>query len=158
MLLSLLQDGCFAAIAAIGFAAISRPPRTAYVHCAFIAAVGHGIRFVLMRNGVHIIPAALVAALVIGLLATFLARRAKCPPETFTFPALLPMIPGMYAYNTVKGLVMCAVCTDETQFLHYFHLMAANGLVCSLAILAMVGGVTVPILLLKNVSFSATRA
>mgnify|MGYP002701945328 CR=1 FL=1 len=158
MLLSLLQDGCFAAIAAIGFAAISRPPRTAYVHCAFIAAVGHGIRFVLMRNGVHIVPAALVAALAIGLLATFLARRAKCPPETFTFPALLPMIPGMYAYNTVKGLVMCAVCTDETQFLHYFHLMAANGLVCSLAILAMVGGVTVPILLLKNVSFSATRA
>ena len=41
MIGEILQDALFAAIAAIGFAAISRPPRRAYLWCALIAAVGH---------------------------------------------------------------------------------------------------------------------
>ncbi|WP_301707862.1 threonine/serine exporter family protein, partial [uncultured Duncaniella sp.] len=48
MVEKIFQDALFAAIAAIGFAAISRPPRRAYVYCALIAAVGHSLRFVLM--------------------------------------------------------------------------------------------------------------
>lgn len=49
MFLQIFQDALFAAIAAIGFAAISRPPRRAYVYCAVIAAIGHALRFVLMN-------------------------------------------------------------------------------------------------------------
>ena len=45
MVEKIFQDALFAAIAAIGFAAISRPPRRAYVYCALIAAVGHSLRF-----------------------------------------------------------------------------------------------------------------
>ena len=37
----MLQDGLFAAIAAIGFSAISRPPKQAFLWCALIAATGH---------------------------------------------------------------------------------------------------------------------
>ena len=33
-LFNILQDGFFAAIAAIGFASISNPPRQAYKYCA----------------------------------------------------------------------------------------------------------------------------
>ena len=39
-LFNILQDGFFAAIAAIGFASISNPPRQAYKYCALIAALG----------------------------------------------------------------------------------------------------------------------
>ena len=40
-------DGAFAAVAAIGFAIISNPPRKAILISAFLAAVGHGLRYFL---------------------------------------------------------------------------------------------------------------
>ena len=45
LVLSVLLDGIFAAIAAIGFAVISNPPREAILISALLAAVGHA-RFV----------------------------------------------------------------------------------------------------------------
>ena len=47
MILDILQDGLFAALAAIGFSSISNPPRKAYAYCALIAAVGHAVRYTL---------------------------------------------------------------------------------------------------------------
>ena len=109
-ILSILQDAFFGGLAGIGFASISNPPKNAYKYCFVISAVGHAIRFVLMNNSYYhfgLIVASFVAALSIGFLTVFMARKAKCPPETFSFPSLLPMIPGMYAYRTIEGLVMC---------------------------------------------------
>lgn len=159
-LIEIIQDGFFAAIAAIGFSSISNPPCNAYGWCAGIAAVGHIIRYILTHNpyvNAHIIFASLVAAFAIGLLAVWLAPRAKCPAETFSFPALLPMIPGMYAYRTVEALVLCLGSHTEADFNHYFYLFSSNGLTCTFIVAGMVTGVTVPIFLFKKISFHATR-
>ena len=160
MLINILQDGFFAALAAIGFASISNPPRRAYLYCALIAAVGHSIRFVLMNNQLfhfHIIAASTIAAFFIGLAAVWLAPHAKCPAETCFFPALLPMIPGMYAYRTIGALLLCLYHQDEALFSHYFYLLAYNGFTCVFIIMGMVIGATVPIFIFKNISFRATR-
>lgn len=160
MLLNILQDGFFAAIAAIGFSSISNPPKQAYAYCALIAAVGHSIRYVLTNNAFYqlqIIPASTIAAFVIGLLAVYLAPRAKCPAETCLFPALLPMIPGMYAYRTIAALLLCLSHQEENIFDHYLYLLTFNGLTCLFIILGMVAGATIPIFLFKNISFQATR-
>ena len=100
LFINIIQDIIFSAIAAIGFASISNTPPSAMRYCALLAAIGHCIRFLLMGElNVHIIVASTLAAIIIGSLAIIFAPRAKCPPETFSFPALLPMIPGMYAYR-----------------------------------------------------------
>ena len=52
MLPEILSDGFFAAVAAIGFGAISDPPMRAFPVIALLAAVGHALRFVLMQGGV----------------------------------------------------------------------------------------------------------
>lgn len=156
-LLEILQDGFFAAVAAVGFSAIAHPPRAAYKYCALIAAVGHCIRFMLMENGTHIITAAFVASLSVGMLAILIAPRVKCPPETFSFPSLLPMIPGMYAYRTVQALVLCLMQKEEVFFNHYMYLLVYNGLTAIIIVLGMVVGVTIPIFLFKRLSFSATK-
>ena len=110
MISEILQDALFAAIAAIGFAAISRPPHRAYLYCAIIAAAGHSLRFWLMNAtygyGMHIVVATLIATFAIGLLAVFLSPVAHMPAETSLFPSLLPMIPGIYAYNSFGGILM----------------------------------------------------
>lgn len=156
----LFQDGFFAAIAAIGFASISNPPRQAYACCAFLAAVGHAVRFGLMQDslvGMHIIGASTLASFTIGLMAVWLAKMVKCPAETCFFPALLPMIPGMYAYRAIEALVMCLYYQEESVFDHSFYLLAYNGFTCAFIILGMVVGANIPIFLFKKMSFKVTR-
>lgn len=158
MILELLQDAFFAAVAAIGFSAISNPPRRAYVYCAVIAAVGHSFRFLLMGTlHWHIVAATTAAAFLIGVLAVLLGPRSKMPPETYLYPALLPMIPGVYAYRSVAALVMCLYHSGEQTFLHYFYLFANNGLTCFFILLGMVVGATVPIFMLPHITFQSTR-
>lgn len=159
-ILCILQDALFGALAGVGFASISNPPHKAYPYCALISGVGHGVRYLLMNNASHpqsLIVASFVAALVIGFMSVGLALRAKCPPETFSFPSLLPMIPGMYAYRTIEGLVMCLSSQDEGSFNHYLYLCTSNGFTCAFDILGMVLGVTAPIFILSKVSYRVTR-
>lgn len=159
-LLNILQDAFFAAVAAIGFAAISRPPRRAYLFCALIAAVGHSLRYCLMAGvlaNMHIVGATFVAAFVVGTLAVFLSPVAGTPAETCLFPALLPMIPGIYAYKACAGLAMCVLHQTPEAFEHYFYLFGSNALTTLFILLCMVIGATVPIFIFKKVSFRATR-
>lgn len=159
MIIQILQDALFAAIAAIGFAAISRPPVRAYKYCALIAAVGHSLRFVLLHipHPLHIIIASLIAAFVIGVLAVLISRHAKFPAETCLFPALLPMIPGIYAYKAFGGLALCIFRSSAENFGYNFYLFASNGLTCCVILLSMVTGATLPIFMFKRIAFQATR-
>lgn len=161
MILQFLQDALFAAIAAIGFAAISRPPKQAYPYCALIAAIGHSSRFLLMQSDCfhfHIVTATTSASLIIGLLAVLLSSKSRVPAETFLYPSLLPMIPGIYAYKTFGGLAMCIYHSTEEAFDHYFYLFISNGLTCFFILTGMAIGATVPIFLMKRISFQATRS
>lgn len=159
IVLKVLGDALFAGVAAIGFSAISRPPRRAYLWCALIAAVGHSFRYILLQSGIHmhIVAATTLAALLIGILSVLLSPKTRVPAETYLFPALLPMIPGIYAYKTFGGLVMCMVHSGESDFHHYFYLFADNGLTCFFILLGMAIGATIPIFMLKRISFQATR-
>lgn len=152
-LLSLLEDGTFAAIAAVGFAVISNPPRRVLPVCALIAAVGHATRFALMNGpaSLHIILAGFFAALIIGTLALIASHRMHCPSECFSFPALLPMIPGMYAYGTVQALIKCLSAGGfNDNFVYYFNLLQYNALMCTLIVMMMVVGITLPRLLIQR--------
>ena len=125
--MDILSDALFAAIAAIGFAAISRPPGKSN------------------------------AGLAVGIFAVLLSPLSKMPAETCFFPALLPMIPGMYAYRSFGALALCLLHPDEDAFGHYFYLFASNAFTCCFVLLGMVIGATLPIFLLKKISFQATR-
>lgn len=159
MIIQIFQDALFAAIAAIGFAAISRPPRRAYLYCAVIAAVGHSLRYMLINAGPHlnIIPASLIASFLIGVLAVVAASRSRFPAETCLFPALLPMIPGIYAYKAFGGLALCLLSGVSDRFDHYFSLFAYNGMMCCGILLCLVLGATLPIFIFKKIAFQATR-
>ncbi len=158
VVLDIVFDGLFAAVAGVGFMSISNPPRQAYGVVAVLAAVGHSIRYVLMSVlGMSISLACLFAALSIGLLSIPLARLVRCPAETFSFPSLLPMIPGMYAYRTVQAVVHCLGTVDEVEFMHWLYMLVYNGLTAICAIMLMVVGVTVPIFVFKKYSFDVTR-
>lgn len=161
MLIQLFQDALFSAIAAIGFACASNPPRRAYLYCGIIAAAGHASRYLILQSesadsGFFLFATA-TAALLIGLLAVIAAPLAKVPAETYLYPALLPMIPGMYAYRMFGALVMLLSDSGEEGFYHNFYLFASQGLMFFAILLVMAVGSTAPIFLFKRLSFQATR-
>ena len=159
MLLQIFQDALFSAIAAIGFAVISRPPRNAYLYCALIAAVGHSLRYILMNTDIsmHVIPATFIASFAIGIIAVFVSPLSKIPAETYLFPALLPMVPGIYAYKTFAGFAKCIFSVGQDLFMHSLYLFCYNGMTCMSILLCMVIGAVIPIFMFKRISFQATR-
>ncbi len=151
MLIDLLLDGFFAAIAAIGFGSISNVPIRSFKGCALLAAMGHATRYFLMNiMGWNIIPAAFIASIVIGVTAPKAGHFWRVPTEALAYPALLPMIPGMYAYRAVEGLLMCITCKDDALFNHAFYLFWWNGMICSIIIVLMVLGLTISIQVMQR--------
>lgn len=155
----ILLDGVFAAIAAIGFGAISDPPMRAFPRIALLAAVGHALRFCLMNYAsVDIATASLCAAVVIGLGSLWLGRGVRCPMTVLYIPALLPMIPGIYAYKTVFSLIMFLqslnVPGEGVQYMQQFFL---NATVSVSVIIMLAAGATLPIFIFSRRAFSLTR-
>jgi len=71
----ILLDGLFAAVAAIGFGAISDPPMRAFPRIALLAAIGHALRFTLIHcAALDIATASLFAAFAIGMGSLWLGR------------------------------------------------------------------------------------
>jgi uncharacterized membrane protein YjjB (DUF3815 family) len=154
----LLIDGALAAVAAIGFAVISNPSRKAVAVSALLAAVGHALRFALIHSaGLEIWLATFFAASCIGLLSILFARIIHCPAEVFSFPSLLPMIPGLFAYRTILGLIKFMQSADMVKkqafIMDFFH----NGLTTVFILFALVVGVSLPVLFFPKLSFSVTR-
>ncbi len=151
ILLYFLQDAFFAAIAAIGFGSISNIPLKGFVGSAALAAVGHNIRLFLMEfAGWNIVAASLPAGFAIGVLSLPLSNLLGIKSETLSSPALLPMIPGMYAYRAVQSFILCFTTNDINHFQHYFSLFGYNFFTCAMAVMALVVGIVSPRILFKR--------
>lgn len=154
----IIQDGFFAAIASIGFAVISNPPKKAVAVSAFLACVGHSFRFYLLQTtSISLSGATLLAALGIGLMSLVFAKRIHCPAEVFSFPSLLPMIPGMYAYNLILSLMKFANTSDIVSQQNLIVDIFKNGLTVIFVMFALVIGVSLPLLIFNKQSFMMTR-
>lgn len=155
---AILFDGFFAAIAAIGFSVISNPPRKAIFVSALLAAIGHGLRYFLLHStNIDIASASFIAAFVIGMLSILFAKKIHCPAEVFSFPSLLPMIPGMYAYKTVLALVKFIQCKDNEMSVNIIVNIFRNGATTIFILFALVVGVAVPMFIFHKQSFAVTR-
>ena len=107
--------------------------------------------------GTHIIWASLAAGLAIGMLSVITGVMIKQPVESLSFPSLLPMIPGMYAYRTFQNLLGCVSTSCRDEFLDYFYRMSDNFLTGCLIIIMLAVGAVVPMLAFSRTSFQATR-
>ena len=104
-LLNLLDDMLFAAIPAVGFALVFNVGSKALKYCAILAAIGHATRTLLLHFGIPIVFATFLATCVIGFIGVHLSHRYLAHPKAFTVAAIIPMIPGVYAYKAMIGMV-----------------------------------------------------
>ena len=166
---SVAADAIGAAIAAIGFSVISNPPRRVIPCTAILAAIGHSIRFVLLQYaGLDLASASFIAAfsfnrLYVGdsiiHLSHFSAYKLFCPATVLYIPALLPMIPGMYAYRTVFPLIkFLQSSNNDNEAIHYLLEIFKNGITTASVLFALAVGATIPIFIFYKRAFTMTRA
>lgn len=105
LLLSLLDDMLFAAIPAVGFALIFNVPPKALKYCAILGALGHGSRMLLVQFGMPLVFATFFGAALIGFIGVRLSHRYLAHPKVFTVAAVIPMIPGVYAYKAMIAVL-----------------------------------------------------
>lgn len=156
----ILYDAVFAAIAGIGFGAISDPPLKAFSYIALLSALGHSTRFCLMHYaGLDIASASLCGSLVIGFGSFFAGRKARCPMTVLSIPSLLPMVPGIYAYKTILSLIMFlrGSSVDVGTGISYVDSLWSNFFISFTTTFNLAIGVTVPHLVLRDKAMSLTR-
>ncbi|MFN1619892.1 threonine/serine exporter family protein [Vibrio rotiferianus] len=103
--LGLLNDMFFAAIPAVGFAMVFNVPQRALVYCAVGGAIGHGSRYLMMHFGLPIEWATFFAATLVGMIGVHWSHRFLAHPKVFTVAALIPMVPGVFAYKAMIAMV-----------------------------------------------------
>lgn len=157
--LDILSDAFFAALASIGFGAISDPPMRAFRFIAVLAAIGHACRYCLMTYaGFDISLGSLTGALLIGFGSLWLGKKVHTPMTVLCIPALLPMIPGKYAYNMVLSQIMFMQNMDiPAERSRYMEMFFSNTMVTCTVIFMLAVGVILPMFIFPKRAHSLTR-
>lgn len=157
-ILDIIIHGLFASIAAIGFAVISNPSKSAVIASGILAAIGFAFRYTLLKTvDIDIATATFLAATLMGSLSFLFAKILRCPNEVFTFPSLLPMIPGMFAYKMFLAFAKFIRTDDPAIYQSLLVEATKNGLTAIFILIALVVGVSFPVMLFHKQSFSVTR-
>mgnify|MGYP000947748128 FL=1 len=141
---SLIQKGCWAAVATLGFSILFNVPKYALPYCALIGAFGYALRTALTSGGLGMVSATLCAALLIGVMATILAQRYGVSGTLFAVGPAIPLVPGSYAYKAVMGIVMVAESPQLERSTELLLTAFDNGIKAVLTILFLSFGIALP--------------
>lgn len=153
----ILYDALFAAVAALGFAVVSGPSLRSLPYICLLAACSHALRFTLMTYcAVDIVTASLLGAVLAGFMSLWAGRRCHTPVTCLFIPALLPMVPGMYAYRSVFALIMFVQSTGAQANEHLLQ-FGSNIAVTIMVTSVIAAGASLPKFLFPRLAFTMTR-
>lgn len=150
-LLKIVELAVWTGIAGVGFGILFNIPRKAIL-TVFILGFGVGlIKSVLLKLGVNIVLASFVAALFVGVFSTPLAHKIHQPPVVFSIPAVIPMIPGYFAYKTVLAMMnytFMDVASEKRMEL--IDSIFTNGFTMLFVLISLTLGISLPLLLMRK--------
>ena len=144
LILQLLDDMIIAAVPAVGFALIFNVPPKALIYCAFLGALGHSFRTLLLHFDVQLVLATFLAAGLIGFIGVQISQHYLAHPKVFTVAAIIPMIPGIYAYKAMIAIVQIGSYGTSPEL---FQQMMDNFVKTGFLLGALVFGLALPRLL-----------
>ena len=119
-------------------------PVPALKYCALGGAIGHGSRYLMMQFGIPIEWATFFAATIVGMVGVNWSHKFLAHPKVFTVAALIPMVPGVFAFKAMIAMV-------EINHLGFtpelFSTLMANFLKAMFIIAGLAVGLAVPGLL-----------
>lgn len=103
--LEIVINIAFSYIASVGFALTINVPHRALNYSGISGVIGWMVYWFSARAGMGRMLSNLAGAFVVGILGLIFARIKKCPVTVFNIPALVPLVPGVPAYQAVRSLV-----------------------------------------------------
>lgn len=158
ILLNVLAKALFASVVGLGFGLISNPPRRALYAILITAFIGYLLRaFMMDAMGISVFVACLCSAFLMGCSGLVVGKMTHTPATVIYIPALLPMIPGMYAYKAIFAYIRFMYHIDFVEkavYLDQFftYLSYAVGILICLAL-----GSIIPMFIFTKTANSLTR-
>ena len=100
----------------------------------------------------------LAGALIIGFGSIWLGKKVRSPMIVLYIPALLPMIPGKFAYNMVFSQIMFLQNVNSPiERTKYMEMFFSNTMVTCTVVFLLAVGATLPMFLFPRRASSLTR-
>ncbi|MGL6021855.1 MAG: threonine/serine exporter family protein, partial [Chitinophagaceae bacterium] len=139
----ILSKAFWCGLGAIGFGILFNVPQRAIVVLWIGGALGGLLKFGLLGAEMSVIFSSFVGASAVGILSIPMAHYKHVPPMIFSIPSVIPLIPGVFAYRTILGLIKLS----EHIGPDYSTILAEtvnNGVITLFIIISLSVGVAVP--------------
>lgn len=150
----ILYHGLWSGIAAVGFGVLFNVPPRTILTIALLGLMTGIIKFGFLHYSSAIVPATFVAAGFIGVISVPLGKRIHTPPLVFSVPAVIPMIPGYFAYKMMLALMGATISEHAEIHPETVVTIVDNGLKMLFILVAITLGVSIPKLIFRKESVS----
>ena len=135
--------------AALGFAVLFNVPPRALVAVWLLAVAGGFVKLVTLGLGLGAVTASLLGASTIGVLSIPAAHNRHAPPMVFSIAAVIPMVPGVFAYRTMIGLARLTGVVDSA-YQQALSETINNGAKALFILMALAVGVALPNIVMRQ--------
>ncbi len=153
-----LEKFFWCGFAALGFAILFNVPKRTLFMIAILGATGGLTKFILLHYGFSVVIAPLCGATLIGILSIPVAHYRHAPPLIFYIPAVIPMIPGIFAYRMMLGLIKLIGDPHVADYTQNISETVNNGLKVFFIIMSLAVGVAFPMLITRKESVKDFKA
>lgn len=157
IILDILIKSFWAGIAAIGFAMLFNVPRRTLFAIWSLGALGGLIKFSAMNFDFGIVFASFLGATAVGFVSIQTAHIQKSPPLIFSIPAVIPMVPGLFAYKMMLGMIALTSMENTDTYLQSLIETVNNGAKMMFVLISLGTGVAIPMLLTRKESIKKSR-
>ena len=139
-------------LAALGFAILFNVPQRTLWVIFLLGALGGALKILTIKFGGGIILGSFFGAMLVGFLSIYAAHFRHAPPFVFAIPAVIPMVPGAFAYRMMLGIIKLTGDVDQQTFIKLMDETVDNGLKALFVLMALSLGVSAPMLLFRRES------
>lgn len=140
-------------LAAVGFAVLFNTDKGILPGIFAIGFVGIFVRTCMLDvAGLHFVIASLIAATTNGFISHFSAVHFKKPPLVIAIPSVIPMVPGIFLYRMMLGIVrLTGTAPDQVaKFQENLSFTIANGSKGIFVLMCLAIGISMPYLVFRK--------
>lgn len=152
ILTEILVKSFWAGWAAIGFAILFNVPRRTLFPIWCIGALGGLIKFTAINFEISVVFASFFGAVAVGVVAIQMAHLKDSPPLVFSIPSVIPMVPGIFAYKFMLGMIALTSIENADAYVKTLIETVNNGAKMMFVLIALGTGVAIPMLLTRKES------